>query len=801
MRLGMVAGLALLAMAAATPAAAIPTADWAIFIEDSYSNLSRDDGEPDWEDHLFAAAEEEPDIARAVARFARVIGVDPAKAKTYADAIVAATVFRERCDADHCQLGAGEPDYDRVMTPALAEPTGELLWAIGQNLGTDRGALGPIAFSRAVQGHPQRVRVLTRLYEYSRDEVLLVSLLLDRPRDPALLSALLGAGASVSGGPDRWDGWQLAVLETSARRAAAQGAPAGEQAIYAQTILARYFNLGLTDQGLDLYRAYPAEVRALLPLASPPCDENDQGCTGREAGEVLADELTSALWLAGDHAGAEALSLRAEARLGEAGQWDARPRRLAVLDAIERSRPVADLFRLMVEGDDLNPEGHYSGMSGDGWMFLTYGPGSRALVAERLRDAGYDSIARVISGRDLYYRNDRGGYEDGLSRMSDFPPEVEARRRELAAGIEAAWAAAGGDSRSARAAAATGHSDGWTEARLPAGLAPWTAPAGRDDEAEAPPPSELDDLPVPAAAVLRHEIVEGEHYVLFQSTELDLPGEIPAYGVWLVRTERDDWTDPVYLGLQQHFPYVVTRESELPLVEAGRLQIEVQVREIAPESITFPPVGLSLARQEDGVVVSRELADVFRDGDADGVTDVAETRLGLDPARADTDGDGRNDGVDPVPLTASSGVVPPARRALALAVLQQLTGHDAGALVMTPRPAQGDPLDVDDMLGDMGSPPPEPPRLRTVILVSNDSALFADLDLPFRLMVYTPEQIRRLSEGGAPFYPPSVEIHSSLDGRAHFVVWSASWVGGSFMARCPDTGGPCQVEEKSSWIT
>lgn len=801
MRLGMVAGLALLAMVAATPAAAIPTADWAIFLEDSYSSLGMDDGEPDWEDHLFAAAEEEPDISRAVARFAHVIGVDPAKAETYADAIVAATVLRERCDSDPCQFGPGQPDYERVMTPALAEPSGELLWAVGRNLGTDGAPLGPVAFARAVQPHPQRVRILTRLYDYARDEALLASLLLDNPREPALQSALLGAGASVSGGPDGWDGWQLAVLETSARRAADLGAPAGEQAVYAQAILARYFNLGLTDQGLELYRAYPAEVRALLPLASPPCDENDQNCAGREAGEVLADELTSALWLSGDHAGAEAFSRHAEARLGAAGQWDSRPRRLAVLDAIERSRPAADLFGLMVEGDGLDPENHHSGMSGEGWMFLNYGPASRTLVAQRLRDAGYASIAGVISGRDLYYRTERGGYEDGLSRMGGFPTEVEARRRELAARIEAAWTAAGGGSRSARAATAAGHPDGWTEGRLPAGMTPWIAPTRPDDDDEAsPPPPELADLPVPAEAVLRHEVIDGERYVLFQSSELDLPGEIPAYGVWVVRTEGGEWTKPAYLGLQQYFPYVVTPASALPLVETGRLQIEVQVREIAPGSITFPPVGLSLARQEDGVVVTRDLADVFRDRDSDGLTDIAETRLGLDPARADTDGDGRDDGADPVPLTAPSGMVPPARRSLALAILQQLTGYDAGAIVVTPRPAAEDPLEMEDMLADMGSPPPEPP-LRTVIVVSNDPALFADLDVPFRLMVYTPEQIRRLSESAAPFYPPSVEIHSSLDGREHFVVWSASWVGGSFMARCPEAGGPCQVEEKSGWIT
>lgn len=43
------------------------------------------------------------------------------------------------------------------------------------------------------------------------------------------------------------------------------------------------------------------------------------------------------------------------------------------------------------------------------------------------------------------------------------------------------------------------------------------------------------------------------------------------------------------------------------------------------------------------------LADVMRDTDHDGWTDLEEERLGLDPKNADTDGDGLADGMDPCP--------------------------------------------------------------------------------------------------------------------------------------------------------
>lgn len=797
---GKVAVVALLAMIFATPAAAIPDRDWETFLEGSYSQFSADEDQ-DWEDLLFEAAEETADVPAAVARFGRLLGADPEQAQAWAEVIVAAVVLRETCDRESCTITPGDAAWDRVMTPALAEPGGELLWVVSRNLSGVR-TLGDTAVVAAVQEHPQRVQVLTRLYEYNEELAVLAGLLLERPRDPLLLQALLASDSSVNGGPDGWDGWQLAILEVAAERASAQGAGPDEQAIYAQAVLARYLDLGLTDEGLRLYRALPEEIRVRLPLASPPCGADDSGCPGRPAGEALTDELVAALALAGDRAGAMEVSARAETRLGDAAQWGSRQRRLAVLDAFERTAPATGLFRLMVEGDGLDGDDRRHGMPGEGRMFLAYGPASRRLVADRLAEAGYPSLARTLIDRPLYYRADHGGYEDTLARMVGFPAEVADRRRELATAIEAAWAASGSAPVASRTVRVSPPA-GWTEARLPDGVPAWSEPARQETWSGEPPPAqpELAGLPVPAAAVLRHQSVAGEHYVLFQSSELDLPGEIPAYGVWLVRTEAGAWTAPAYLGLQQHFPYVVTPESALPLVEDGRLQIEVQAREIAPGSITFPPVGLSLARQEDGLFIARPLSEVFADTDADGLTDLAEARMGLDPRRADTDGDGRADGADPAPLTAPTGAASPARRSLARAILQQLTGHDAGAVVVSRREPVQDEDDLGAILESLGEPPPPPPVPSSFILVSDDPALFADLDLPFRLMVYTPEQVRRLSEGGAPFYPPRVDIHASLDGREHFVIWSAGWVGGNFIARCPDGGGPCEVEVRSSWIS
>jgi hypothetical protein len=55
---------------------------------------------------------------------------------------------------------------------------------------------------------------------------------------------------------------------------------------------------------------------------------------------------------------------------------------------------------------------------------------------------------------------------------------------------------------------------------------------------------------------------------LFQS-DVNPAGEVPAFGFWFMRGAGGRWEAPIYLGLQQHFPYVVTRGSRLPSLRAN----------------------------------------------------------------------------------------------------------------------------------------------------------------------------------------------------------------------------------------
>lgn len=585
----------------------------------------------------------------------------------------------------------------------------------------------------------------------------------------------------------------------------------------------------------------------------------DTTCGPRERGTALVDELAAALWMAGDKPAAEALLARGESRLGGAalmGQGHA-----AVVDALQRRRPADSLFDLYVDGDPTLPQPQYGGF-GEGWMSGGYGVAGQRLVADRARSAGYESVAGRLLAHPPYYRSrERRGVLAGMSEA--FPPSVRERQTILSARIDAAWNAF--PPQPERKLGQVGVVPAaWTESRLPEGLSAWQEPARQpgfdepdmaedaleadedDDsayeaaataadaadaaetaadaaeqmaaaasaveaaaaqaweaadsvgEAYSPFEEEMDPtLPIPPYAVVRLDESANERLLIYRDSTYDLPGETGAYGLWFNLSVDSVWGQPVYLGLQEHFPYLVVPDSQLPLLDGDRLQIEVRVREVDPASITFPPVGLRLLREEDGVVLTASLAELTRDGDADGLADLVERRLDLDATNPDIDGDGLPDGIDPLPQVARDPATPAGRTALAHAILKHMMGYDAAALVV-PVSTPGESL--EDMIVSAVGRPPVPAPLDTFI-VGADPTLFAGLDLPFRLLVYTPEALRALSERGAPFYPPTVTIYSSLDGRRHYVVWSASWVGGSFIAVCNDGAAACEVEERTNWIT
>lgn len=793
------AGAIVLAMAA-SPVAAMPQEAWTAFLEHSYAPYRSEDDAMNWEDRLFAAGEGARRPDAAIARFGRDIGATPEQARVWADAIAASAILRENCRPEGCEAWSGY-GYEAVIAAGMAEPSGQLLEAVGRNLSREYGFPPSARFIDAVFAHPKKLEIFRSLYDYNRDKALLVALLIAEPGSALVLEALRQDSAEVSGSPDSWDGWYLAALEGALERLTADGAPLESRAVYAQAIMARYLNLGLNEQAVALWRGWPEPLRQGLPLAADACVKTEREtppqCVTREVGRGALSDLAAALWLAGDHDEARAVLAQVDARLGAPQPDDLAGSYGALLEALEPRIADADLYDRLVSVDQ--PDAPHRLGEARGWAFSSYVPAVRELVTARVRAGGYSSIANLMARKRIYYRQPSGGQ---LAAMPELMAPYTARREILWGWIEAAWAAHPGEDAAPRPFTGSYRPEGWTETALPPGVTPWVAPTRSDDEVYDEPepvrlPAGVARPPVPVEAILRHQVIDGESVILFASSEFDLSGEIPAPGLWMARTEGGRWREPSYLGLQMHFPYVPTPGSGVPLIENGRVRIETQVREIDTRTITFPPVGLDLLRQEDGVVIERDLADLEQDGDADGMTDIAERRLLLDPADPDSDGDGLADGLDPMPLTARAPAVRNARFELAAAIVQHLTGHDAGAIMM---PAQA-PVDLDDALAAMAGAPTPAPRMLSRIMVG-DPTMFSGLQLPFRLLVYTPEQAARLGAGPAPFLPPVVDIYSSLDDRQHLVIWSAGWVGGQFVVTCADAAtDSCEVKELSSWIT
>ncbi|WP_443749845.1 hypothetical protein [Asticcacaulis solisilvae] len=784
MRLSTVTAIGLaLCLAAPAGAETITAKRWAAFLDSSVKFNRPDAG--DFEYQLYDAAKKNKTIPAALGDFAKRLHLPADRAQAYAEFLVDETLYFEDCD-NHCAFGPDVPIYGETARVAMTEPTGGLMAAVGKN--TDGDMRAP--FVRLAWTHPAAAAVFFDLYDYTEDSALLKAALLKLPDDPSAMP-VPRMGKAFSGRSDEIDGTLLAVLDLTEKRLADSPQTVEWRAALGRFAVEQALWLGLDQEAADRYLGYSDAVRArmLAPMAVAHSQEN----CGASVPEAFIDRLAAALWATGRPGDARALL---KGRTGVPG-----PVRQALSDTFDAAMPEKDIFAAYVEGSAKKPDDKDDdrcraalNSGAEGWVFALNGetPAVRRAVAERLRAADYGDIADWVMRAAAYEEGDR----DAFSLPADaFPADFAARRDVWKARIDEVRAkAAKSPPRGVRHVVTTQLPSVLTEKPLPAGVAAWTS----KDEAAGPGLPKGLKLPVPADAVIRYQASGKDAAIVYESSEYDLSGEIPAAGLWLALRRDGAWQPPVYLGLQTHFPYVATSGSRLPLISNGRLQLEVRIQEIDKASITFPPVGLRYAREARGLYLDASLADLEADRDHDGLADIEEARLGLDPAKADSDGDGIPDGVDALPLTAFNPAADARDSAVARIILERLAGHDAGALVVAPRTGKSDD-DIAAVLAAAGKPAPHP-RRNTLIMVSDRDIFSGIAQAPFRLVVYSNADLEALGRKDAPFYPPRiVDFFVSHDRSTYYVNWSASWVGGAFIARCKDDA--CTVEEVSSWIT
>ena len=275
------------------------------------------------------------------------------------------------------------------------------------------------------------------------------------------------------------------------------------------------------------------------------------------------------------------------------------------------------------------------------------------------------------------------------------------------------------------------------------------------------------------------------------SQDVDPRGEVSAGGYWLHLSHDHgrSWKGPFYLGFADQFPYVVMARSHVPAFDGERVQLEVERREVDESTITFPPVGLRAKNVQKDLYLSVDVAAVERDSDDDGLTDLLEEKLALDPKAADTDLDGMPDGSDPLPLQARSSAESGETVELLGAVLPVLMG---GA-----RPIQqtaGGPGEASGMYSQS-----RPFASAHLLFISGTDAVLPH-GAGVRAIALSPSLWDAYKQKFGATFPMSLpDIAFDQDHQRALIRYNFGWRGGSILAQKKD--GRWTITPRGSWIT
>lgn len=296
--------------------------------------------------------------------------------------------------------------------------------------------------------------------------------------------------------------------------------------------------------------------------------------------------------------------------------------------------------------------------------------------------------------------------------------------------------------------------------------------------------------PLPSGFELVRAERAGQRVVAISvSQTYDPTGEVSRGGYWVHISDDagKHWDRPLYTGLADRFPYVVTPASRLPLIAGDTLQLAVDVSEVDTASITYPPVALRSRRRAKNRFLAIPLAALQQDSDGDGLTDVAAHHLLLDRPR--TKGS--------MPFVIGSDYdadcrVPPSPEKLALIqLLGRMTGV-SGAAVVEPvdRPAG------EMMTGLRGAAA----AVDQPVFLIGDRQTYACLSSRRMIIVYDQADIEAIKQFTPDFH--ALEMPRIVFNRAHdrgYVRWSTGWAGGTYRLRRVKENW--QFDSISSWIS
>ncbi len=344
----------------------------------------------------------------------------------------------------------------------------------------------------------------------------------------------------------------------------------------------------------------------------------------------------------------------------------------------------------------------------------------------------------------------------------------------------------------------------WSEHPLPEAMRtphphPQAKPSGEPGLFVAPPDSPVArpswGSQLPNGELIRYEQQGQRVLAVTVSQSLDPTGELSAGGYWVSLSDDGGkhFYAPFYTGLRMFEPYVVRAQSRLPMFAGDYLQLEVAVRQLDDDHIMLPPIRLPMKAQRDDLYLDIPLADLQRDTDGDGLTDIAEWAMLLDPKRADTDGDGIPDGRDPLPQVAASHTADPHASAL-VAVLTNMFDKSLGAIVTTSATST-QPEQAYALTGNTDNY-----NIARAIFIQAPAAYFAGVAVHGRMIVLDAQRGAALQKARGQLFVMRIPIFEvSHDGKQALVVWSSGWVGGTFLLT--RQGDKWKTEAIQSWIT
>lgn len=791
----------------------VTSEDIEFFLERSHAGSEQSEDDKDWEDFLFEATKDGDSAGVIVASFAQKTNLDRHSAEIVAAAIIEIVRWDEYCPDKRndigydCKFEPGAQVYDKFLAAQIVDTTGEFAFIVGKNIGSE---WDPIEIRRRfldnVVQHQGRIRTFTRMLDYTRDDLWVFALAAagEIDAEAAKLIFLRQYYGSIYEASN-WNGGSVALIEGLLER---RSLDQDTRSLLSLSLVALQTRTGMNEAAVRTYQRLPNVIRSYVPPADAP-DAKYSSDRLFENYVGFKIDLASVFFEQGRRSYAQSLlkdAVRQSDNFENVGySYKVRARALGEIITPKLAKNnVFDYFlygRLPDEPDPVGEEEYFFG--GPGWLFLieNAAPAFRKAAEAYLKERDYEGMAKHLASQPLYHRSDRA---DTLidSLLPLLPEKFTVRKGYWSERIDDVWNRHSTNETVSPNATESHHSSSekplahYVRYELPE---PFRTTQDEPDFEGRLNPAQIEDtdLPVSEYQVVRYENENGERQLIYLSSALDAPGEIPAYGYWFQQTTDGGkiWQEPLYLGIQQYFPYFVVARSKLPMITGDSLNVEVEAREVDLESITFPPVGLTLKRTDRNLYLSFNFEALRRDTDRDGLTDLVERRLQMDPVSADSDDDGLEDARDPLPLTKFDPNASTADKELAYAILSAIVGYERNAIVVNPRTAD-EQFDLMDMIGA-----DRPPSISdgAVFLVA-DPEKYSGIRTPFRLFVFSEEDVKKINAQGAPFYPVGIQsMFRRPDGSEYYVIWSAGWVGGEFVVRCKDE--KCETEVISSWIT